>query len=40
MESVLIRTRRKADPEDLKKTLAKFKGLNPPSAPHEPIIVR
>jgi len=40
MEAAFVRTRKKVSPEDVKKTFAEFKGLDLPTAPHQPIIVR
>jgi aspartate-semialdehyde dehydrogenase len=40
MESVFVRTARKASPDDVKKAMTEFKGLDLPSAPRDPIIVR
>jgi len=40
MEAAFVRTKKKAAPEDVKKAFAEFKGLDLPSGPHPPIIVR
>jgi len=40
MEAAFVRTRKKATPEEVKKAFTELKGLNLPSAPRQPIIVR
>jgi aspartate-semialdehyde dehydrogenase len=40
MEAAFVRTKKKAQPEEVKKAFAEFKGLDLPSAPNPPIVVR
>lgn len=40
MEAAFVHTKKKATPEEVKTTFTEFKGLNLPSAPPHPIIVR
>ena len=40
LEVVFVETRKKADPDEARKALEQLKGLDYPSAPKEPIIVR
>jgi aspartate-semialdehyde dehydrogenase len=40
METVFVALKRKAEPTEVRSAFAEFKGLNYPSAPKEPIIVR
>lgn len=40
MEAVFVKTKERASPEEARRAFMNFKGLNYPSAPREPVIVR